>query len=78
MAEPTEGAPPPKRGHAAWKEAQENVSQRNADAHKQAQQSRTTRDDAVAERNRRDNAREADQLRALNKQIAKRGGGGQR
>lgn len=78
MADPNEETPPPKRGHAAWKEAQDTVSQRNADAHKRARQEQGSRDDVRTAKARRDNAREADQLRELNAQIAKRGGGGGR
>jgi hypothetical protein len=78
MADSPDDAAPAKRGHAAWKEAQDAISQRNADAHKRAREERGDRDGARADRNRREAEEEAKQLRDLNKQIAKRGAGGQR
>ena len=65
-----------RRGEAAWKEQREAISRRNAEAHKRGQAERKVRDRAVETRDRVLAAREAEQLRALNAQIAERHGGG--
>ncbi len=59
------------RGEAAWKEARDAVAQRNTDAHRKAQAAKGTKDDAIADRERRVNATEQAQLHDLNKKIAK-------
>ncbi|MGH2837708.1 MAG: hypothetical protein ACRDJY_05075 [Thermoleophilaceae bacterium] len=62
---------PERRGDAEWKHQREEISRRNAEAHKRAQEQRRTRI-SVAERTSRDHAeRESQQLRDLNVRISK-------
>ena len=62
---------PAKTGDAAWKERREEISRRNADAHKRAQGAKRQRSSAAADTARADAVREAEQLRDLNKKIAR-------
>jgi hypothetical protein len=73
MSEETPETPetPVKRGDAAWREQRDAISRRNADAHKRSQESRNARTSVAMDTERADALREADQLRQLNKQLAK-------
>ena len=62
---------PEKRGEAAWKEQRDTISRRNADAHQRAQGARRERAAQAADHAREDAMREAEQLRDLNKRIAR-------
>ena len=61
------------RGEAAWKDAREATSRRNADAYKRGRVERQTREEAAKDRDRAEAVREAAQLQALNKRISKSG-----
>ena len=61
----------PKRGDAAWKEQRETIARRNADAHQRSQGARRERASVAASTAKDDALREADQLRELNKKIAR-------
>ena len=61
----------PKRGDAAWKEQRDEISKRNADAHRRSGAAEKQRQARMASTVRADAEREADQLRALNERIAK-------
>ena len=67
MAEET----PAKRGDAAWKEQRDAISQRNQDAHRRSETARKTKASMTASTERADAEREAEQLRDLNKRLAK-------
>jgi membrane protein involved in colicin uptake len=69
---------PAKTGDAAWKEQRDAVSERNAEARKRAQGDNKQKAGVAAAKVREDAKREAEQLRDLNVQIAKRGSGGAR
>jgi hypothetical protein len=69
---------PAKTGDAAWKEQRDAVSERNAAARKRAQGDNKVKAAGAAAKVREDAKREAEQLRDLNVQIAKRGAGGAR
>ena len=62
---------PAKRGDAAWKEQRDEISRRNADAHRRSAGAKKQRDSARAGTDRADAEREADQLRKLNARIEK-------
>ena len=63
---------PSVRGDAAWKEQCEAIARRNADAHRRSEGERKQREAAGANAARVVVEREAQQLRDLNKRIAKR------
>jgi hypothetical protein len=67
---PEEG--PAKHGDAAWKQEREEISKRNAEAHKRAQAGQRSREASVAANQREALDREAKQLHELNERIAKR------
>ena len=62
---------PAKRGDAAWKQERDEISKRNADAHRRAQGERRSRDAFAAAAKREAVDREAKQLHELNARIAK-------
>lgn len=66
----TPAEPEAKRGHAAWKEHREAISDRNAQARKRSAQ-RTVALGRHTETRRRHVMREAEQLEALNAKMGK-------
>ena len=62
---------PAKRGEAAWKQEREEISKRNAEAHKRAQGEQRAREATIAAHQRDALDREAKQLHELNARIAK-------
>lgn len=68
MSDETEGP----RGAAAWQAQRAEIAKRNLEARKRGQAERKSREDAVEARARVVAAVEAEQLQALNAQIAKR------
>jgi hypothetical protein len=65
---------PDRRGDAAWKYQRDEISRRNADAHKRAEAQRQSRASVAEARLREDAQRESEQLRDLNARIAKQQG----
>ena len=74
MAEQPEGTPAEpesKRGHAAWKEHRDAISDRNAEARKRGSAERKVALGRVTEQRRNDARREADLLNAMNAKLEK-------
>jgi hypothetical protein len=69
---------PAKRGEAAWKQERDEISKRNAEAHKRAQGAQRSREADAAANQREALDREAKQLHELNERIAKRRASGPR
>ena len=69
--EETPAQPEAKRGHAAWKEHRDAISQRNAQARKRGSAERKVALGRVFEARRLDVRREAEQLKAMNAQLDK-------
>ena len=67
----SEDEKPVKTGDAAWKEQRDEISKRNADAHKKAASERKSRASYAQEAVRADALRESAQLRDLNKRLDK-------
>jgi hypothetical protein len=65
---------PAKRGDAAWRQERDEISKRNAEAHKRAQVGQRTREASAAANQRQAIDREAKQLHELNERIAKQQG----
>jgi hypothetical protein len=63
---------PDKRGEAAWKQQRDEISRRNAEAHKRAEVLRRERVTIAAGRARQHAEQEAEQLRQLNARISKK------
>jgi hypothetical protein len=75
MVESPEGAPAEpeaKRGHAAWKEHRDAISDRNVQARKRGSAERKVALGRVTEQRRLDARREAEQLHALNAKLSVR------
>ena len=66
----------PRRGDAAFREQRDELAKRNAEAHRRGQEERKVRDRSINARARVHAAREAEELAALNAQIAERRTGG--
>jgi hypothetical protein len=62
---------PAKRGDAAWREQRDDVSRRNAEAHKRAIAQKQSRVTYAAQVARAEMDREAQQLRDLNARLSK-------
>jgi len=62
---------PAKTGDAAWKEQRDEISRRNAEAHKRALGEQRDRSATVAASTRAEAEREAQQLRDLNARLSK-------
>ncbi len=74
MAEQPEGTPAEseaKRGHAAWKEHRDAISDRNADARKRGSAERKVALGRVTEQRRNEARREAETLHAMNAKLVK-------
>jgi hypothetical protein len=74
MAESPEGtpaAPEAKRGHAAWKEHRDAISDRNAEARKRGTAERKVALGRVTEQRRLNARREAEQLHAMNAKLTR-------
>ena len=74
MADAPEETPaerPEKRGHAAWKEHRDAISDRNVQARKRGNAERKVALSRVTEQKRLDVRREAEQLNVLNARLAK-------
>jgi hypothetical protein len=74
MAESPEGtpaAPEAKRGHAAWKEHRDAISDRNAQARKRGSAERKVALSRVTEQRRLNARLEAQQLDAINAKLAR-------
>ena len=69
---------PAKRGDAAWRQERDDISKRNAEAHKRAQGAQRSRDASAAAHERAALDREAKQLHELNARIDKGRAGGSR
>jgi hypothetical protein len=62
---------PEKRGHAAWKEHRDAISDRNAEARKRGSAERKVALSRVTEQRRSDARREAEQLHVINTRLTK-------
>ena len=73
MVEPegTPAEPEAKRGHAAWKEHRDAISDRNAQARKRGTAERKIALSRVTEQRRLNARREAEQLNAMNAKLTK-------
>ena len=74
MVEQPEGTPAEpeaKRGHAAWKEHRDAISDRNAQARKRGNAERKVALSRVTEQRRLNARREAEQLNAMNAKLTK-------
>lgn len=74
MSESPEGTPaeqPEKRGHAAWKEHRDAISDRNAQARKRGSAERKVALGRVTEQRRVDARREAAQVNAINAKLTR-------
>ena len=74
MTESPEGTPverPEKRGHAAWKEHRDAISDRNAEARKRGSAERKVALSRVTERRRLEARREAEMLNVINARLTK-------
>jgi hypothetical protein len=74
MTESPEGTPaerPEKRGHAAWKEHRDAISDRNAEARKRGSAERKVALSRVTERRRLEARREAEMLTVINARLTK-------
>ena len=69
--EGTPAQPEPKRGHAAWKEQRDAISDRNAQARKRGNAERKVALGRVFEARRNHARREAEQVEAINAKLAK-------
>ena len=69
--EGTPAEPEAKRGHAAWKEHRDAISQRNAQARKRGSAERKVALGRVTEARRNHALREAEQVEAINAKLAK-------
>ena len=74
MTEAPEGTPeeqPQKRGHAAWKEHRDAISDRNAQARKRGSAERKVALSRVTDRRRLEARQEAERLNVINIRLAK-------
>ncbi len=74
MAESPDGTPAEpeaKRGHAAWKEHRDAISERNAQARKRGSAERKIALSRVTDQRRADARREAEMLDAINAKLGK-------
>ncbi len=74
MAEASDGRPAEpqeKRGHAAWKEHRDAISDRNAEARKRGSAERKVALSRVTEQRRLNARREAEQLHAMNAKLTR-------
>jgi hypothetical protein len=74
MTESPEGTPaerPEKRGHAAWKEHRDAISDRNVQARKRGSAERKVALSRVTEQRRLDARREAEQVTAINARLTR-------
>jgi uncharacterized protein YecT (DUF1311 family) len=74
MTEAPEGTPterPEKRGHAAWKEHRDAISDHNGQARKRGSAERKVALSRVTDRRRVEALREAEQLNVINARITK-------
>ena len=71
LPEGTPAEPDAKRGHAAWKEHRDAISDRNAEARKRGTAERKVALSRVTEQRRLSARREAEQLHAMNAKLAK-------
>ncbi len=74
MSESTEGPkaePKEKRGHAAWKEHRDAISDRNVEARKRGTAERKVALSRVTEQRRVNARREAEQLHVMNAKMTK-------
>jgi len=74
MVEQPEGTPAEpeaKRGHAAWKEHRDAISDRNAEARKRGTAERKIALSRVTEQRRLNARREAEQLHAMNAKLTR-------
>ena len=67
--EGTQAEPEAKRGHAAWKEHRDAISDRNAEARKRGNAERKVALGRVTERRRVDARREAELLHVMNAKL---------
>jgi len=74
MVEQPEGTPAEpeaKRGHAAWKEHRDAISDRNAEARKRGTAERKVALSRVTDQRRRNALREAEQLHVMNAKMTR-------
>ena len=74
MTESPEGTPaerPEKRGHAAWKEHRDAISDRNVEARKRGSAERKVALSRVTERRRLEARREVEQLNVINARLTR-------
>ena len=69
--EGTPAQPEPKRGHAAWKEKRDAISDRNAQARKRGSAERKVALGRVTEQRRVEARREAERVSVINTRLSK-------